>query len=95
MLAKNIIRPLTSLWAFPIVLVPKKDREIRFCIDDRMVNQVAQFDAYPMLRVEMFERMGTASIISTLDLSKGYWQIPMAAVRRQLLQTPLDCTNLR
>lgn len=40
---------------------------------------MAKFYAYPMPRVEeMFESMGTASIISTLDLSKGYWKIPMA-----------------
>lgn len=83
MLAENIIQPSTSPWATPIVLVPKKDGEIQFCADYHKVNQVAQFDAYLMQQVEMFKSMGTASIISTFDLSKGYWQIPMAADSRE------------
>ena len=84
MLAGNIIRPSTSPWASPIVLVPKKDGEVRFCVDYRKVNQVAKFDAYPMPRVEeMFEKMGNASVVSTLDLAKGYWQIPMALDSRE------------
>ena len=37
------------------------------------VNQVAKFDTCPMPQVEkMFESMRTASVISTLNLSKGY-----------------------
>ena len=48
------------------------------------MNQVAKFDAYPMPRVEeMFEKMGNASVVSTLDLAKGYWQIPMAPDSRE------------
>ena len=59
MLAENIIRPSTSPWASPIVLVPKKDGEVRFCVDYRKVNQVAKIDSYPMPRVEeVFEGMG-------------------------------------
>ena len=27
---------------------------------------------------EMFEKIGSATVISTLDQAKGYWQIPMA-----------------
>lgn len=83
MLAENIIQPSTSPWASPTVLVPKKDGRIQFCVDYHKVNQVAQFDAYLMQQVEMFNSMGTASIISTLDLSKGYWQFPMAADSRE------------
>ena len=48
------------------------------------MNQVAKFDAYPMPRVEeVFEGMGTASVVSTLDLAKGYWQIPLTPESRE------------
>lgn len=43
----------------------------------REVNKISQFDTYPLPRVdEMVERLGRAKYISTLDLCKGYWQVP-------------------
>ena len=79
MLDSGVITTSVSPWASPIVLVTKKDGTVRFCVDYRKVNQVAKFDAYPMPRVEeVFESIGPANFITTLDLAKGYWQIPMA-----------------
>ena len=79
MLDMGIIQPSTSPWASPIVLVEKKDGDVRFCVDYRKLNQVSKFDAYPMPRVEeVLESVGAAKFITTLDLAKGYWQIPMA-----------------
>ena len=80
MLEARIIRPSTSPWASPIVLVPKKGGGVRFCVDYRRLDKVAKFDAYPMVRMEeIFERIGSSNVVSTFDLAKGYWQIPMAA----------------
>lgn len=37
------------------------------------------FDTFAMTRVtELVEHIGSAQYISTLDLGKGYWQIPVA-----------------
>ena len=84
MLADRVIRPSTSPWASPIVLVQKKDGGVRFCVDFRKLNQVAKFDAYPMPRMEeMFESIGSATVVSTLDLASGYWQIPLAPGSRE------------
>ena len=84
MLEAKVIRPSVSPWAAPIVLVPKKDGTTRFCVDYRKLNVKATFDAYPMPRVEeMFESIGAAKVITTLDLAKGYWQIPMEASSRE------------
>ena len=78
MLDAKVIRPSSSPWASPIVLVNKKDGGIRFCVDFRKLNSVAVFDAYPMPQVEeLFETVRTATVITILDLSKGYWQIPL------------------
>ena len=51
----------------------------RFCVDYRKVNEVSGFDAYLMPRVdELLDRLGTARFFTTLDLTKGYWQIPLS-----------------
>jgi hypothetical protein len=53
-------------------------------LDFAWTNAKASFDAYPMPLVEeMFESIGAAKFITTLDLAKGYWQIPMEASSRE------------
>ena len=84
MLEAGVIRPSVSPWAAPIVLVPKKDGGQRLCIDYRKLNATASFDAYPMPQMEeIFESIGRAKVISTLDLAKGYWQIPLSESSRE------------
>jgi hypothetical protein len=83
MLALGVIERSSSEWSNPVVLVPKKDGTMRFCIDFRQVNAQSHFDAYPMPRLEdLIELLGKASFITTLDLCKGYWQVPLAKEAR-------------
>ena len=84
MLEAKVIQPSTSPRASPIVLVEKTDGSVRFCVDYRKLNQRTKFDAYPMPRIEeVLESIGSAMIISTLDLPKGYWQIPLSEDARE------------
>lgn len=85
MLEMGIIEPSRSEWCSPVVLVPKKDGTLRFCIDFSRLNSISAFDPYPMPRVdELVERLGNAKYLSTLDLCKGYWQIPLADSVKEL-----------
>ena len=78
MLAMGIVRPSTSPWASPVVIVPKPDGTIWVCVDYHKLNSVTKMDAYPIPRTEqMLEKIATVKFISTIDLTKGYWQIPL------------------
>ncbi|TKS65328.1 Retrovirus-related Pol polyprotein from transposon 17.6 [Collichthys lucidus] len=85
MMELGIIEVSCSEWCSPIVLVPKKDGSLRFCIDFRYLNAVSNFDPYPMPRIDdLVERVGRAQYITTLDLSKGYWQVALAPEAREM-----------
>lgn len=98
MLQAGIIEPSNSNWCSPIVIVPKPDGSLRFCIDFRQVNNITKFDSYPMPRIdEILERLGKAKYMSTLDLTKGYWQIPLSpqAKEKTAFSTPSGLYHFR
>lgn len=68
-----------------VVLVPKKDGTIRFCLDFIKMNAVSKFDPYPMPRVdELIERLSKAQFLTTLDLCKGHWQVSLSPDSKEL-----------
>ncbi len=78
MLKLGVIEPSKSPYSSPVILVRKKDGGLRFCIDFRQLNKVTVFDAEPMPNIEeMFSKLAGHSYFSKLDLSKGYWQVPL------------------
>lgn len=83
MLSKGVIAPSSSPWQAPVVLVKKKSQDgevrYRFCTDFRGLNAVTRIDTYPLpLIQETLEQLGNCKYFSTLDLSSGYHQIPIA-----------------
>lgn len=78
MIACGAIRESSSPWSSPIHLVPKKNGEIRFCIDYRAVNDLIESDAYPLPHIgDLISRLYNRKIFSTIDLKSGYWQFPL------------------
>ena len=74
----GIIRPSVSPWSSPIIPVRKKDGSVRLCIDFRRLNKETVPDPYLMPRVEeIIDCLGEAMYVSTLDLNKGFHQVPM------------------
>ena len=55
-------------------MVKKKDGSHRVCVDIRNLNKITEVDFEPMTSAEdLFCR-----IIGNINLTKGYWQIPVA-----------------
>ena len=52
MLELGVIEKSVSPYSSPVVLVPKKDGSVLFCIDFRKLNKVTEFDAEPMPNME-------------------------------------------
>ena len=76
MLELGVIEKSVSPYSSPVVLVPKKDGSVRFCIDFRKLNKVTEFDAEPMPNMEEVKnRMSGHTFFTRMDCSKGYWQV--------------------
>ena len=82
-LLKNIeevgaVRKSNSPWSSSIVLVKKKDRNLRFCIDLRKLNARTVRDAYALPRIEeTLDYLAGYKWFSALDLKSGYWQVEL------------------
>ena len=83
LLALGMIQPSLSPWASGIVMVKKKNGELRFCCDFRPLNEVTIKDAYPLPRIdESLARLGNAKIYTSIDLAWAFRQIPVRKADR-------------
>ena len=72
------IQPSHSPFASAIVLAPKADGSLRFCIDFRRLNKITIKDSFPLPRIDdTLENLGAARFFTSLDMGSAFWQIPM------------------
>ena len=78
MLENDIIEESQSNWSSPCILVPKHDGGFQFCTDFRKVNDKTKSDSFPIPRItDCIDQIGNAKFVSTFDMLKGYWQVPL------------------
>ncbi|KAG0442587.1 Transposon Tf2-9 polyprotein [Dictyocoela muelleri] len=75
-LEKDLIEESKSCFISPVVLVKKKNEEIRFCIDYRKLNSISIKKEYPIPLIEdALNNLSESKYFSTLDMKSGYHQI--------------------
>ncbi|GJR93821.1 putative nucleotidyltransferase, ribonuclease H [Tanacetum coccineum] len=73
---RGFIRPSTSPWRAPVLLVKKKDGSFRMCIDYRELNKLTIKNRYPLPRIDdLFDQLQGSSVYSKIDLRSGYHQL--------------------
>ncbi|GKT35181.1 Retrovirus-related Pol polyprotein from transposon 297 [Aduncisulcus paluster] len=78
LLAEKIIIKSKSPVFSPIVIVPKKGNKLRLCIDFRDLNNITVPYPHPLPRLDdCLEDLGGMTLFGTLDLSKGFHQVPL------------------
>lgn len=75
-LEENIIKPSTSEYASPVVLVAKKNGKKRLCCDYRKLNEKIVRDNFPMVLMDsVIEKLQGFKVFTTLDLTNGYFHV--------------------
>ncbi len=84
LLDAGVIRQSESPFASPIVVVRKKNNDVRLCIDFRKLNSQTIKDAYALPNLEeAFSALTGSKWFSVLDLKSGFYQIEMEEADKQ------------
>ena len=76
--AQGFIRPSSSPYEAPILIIPKKDGKWRRCIDYNALNKQMIKEKFPFPWIDsLMDRLNEARVFSKIDLALGYHQIGM------------------
>ncbi len=75
-LVARFIKPIDwAIWLSPIIIVRKKNRELKICIDSQKLNLTTKKDPYPLLfTIEVLDAITSHEIYSILDGILSYHQ---------------------
>ena len=77
-LSAGLIRHSTSPWASPLVVVRKKNGNIRLTVNYQRLNAVIKIARLPLPRIdEIIDSLGGGKVFSNFDMQSGYHQLVM------------------
>jgi hypothetical protein len=78
MLGGGLIQHSSSPFSLSVLLVKKKDKSYRFCVDYRHLNAITMKGQYPVPIIDEFlDELKGASWFSSMDLCSGFHEISM------------------
>ena len=81
-------------WCAGIVVVPKKGKTVRICVDLKPLNTSVLRETHPLPKVDdTLAQLTGAKVFSKLDANSSFWQIPLAEKSHHLTTfiTPFGC----
>ena len=77
---EGIIEEVTepTEWCAPIVPVPKKNGQVRICVDLKKLNEAVKQERYVLPSLDdIAPSLQGSKVFSKLDAASGFWQIPL------------------
>ena len=70
--------PSKSPWASDVVLVRRKDGQMRFAVDYRKLNDLTKKDAFTLPNSQsILDQSDGSMIFSCMDVAAAYWCVPV------------------
>ena len=83
-LQSDMIEKSESPWAANPVIIPKKDGQIRFCIDYTSINKYIRFDSWPLPNISsLWRHIYNKKYLSSLDLKDAFNSIQLSRESRE------------
>jgi hypothetical protein len=81
---KGIVEESNSMWLNPVVLVRKKNGDLRFCVDFRKLNDLVEQDHYLIPKIhELMYILNDQKFFSKIDLRDGFYHIEIIKQDRE------------
>ncbi|GFW93889.1 retrovirus-related Pol polyprotein from transposon 297 [Trichonephila clavipes] len=78
LLELGVIEIGESDYTSPLILVESPNKDPRPCVDYRRLNEITRAEFSPLPNMEeIVEKVSAAPYVTVMDLSKGYFQIPL------------------
>ena len=92
MLDYGVIERANSPYVQPLVTVIKRDGSVRLCLDARKVNSITipDYEGPPPIN-EILARCSNIKVMSTIDLTNSFWQVPLHEECRDHTGFLYDC----
>jgi len=72
-------------WVSPLVIIPKKNGDVRLCVDMRMANRAIKRERHPSPTIDdLILKLNGATVFSKLDLRAGYHQLTLKSESRYI-----------